>query len=720
MTTPRFSTGIASVRYLPSATVLTSSGSTTREVVEGEAPGGTYRIRGIATRTRTPLQLDTGDIVTVLWQRGAPFMILDLASRKGPGTDEPFGNPPIIEELFITNDETVTPNRREVWFRNAKIVANLKLRAGLPDNPDEVKWGSRGDSFFVRVGSKYFTYTFPRPGGTRGLDIALTRAPKPKLKKQEFPWTNSTLIAKVTYNATVTVDTPCVWSFSTEDNTFTADVASTLTRSSSKSQVYELRFTEAANIEVVDASLDYKHNLILTISAGVPDFVQPPPSDIVAKVQARDLVSFDPQCILNGPGSPWFAATMNVDSLTAVVNVTEARVVWSTALAETVLNRVQRQQDSGTGGLFAAGVVGMSVQLNQGENTNFAPTSGIAPTETTITGPDGPIPVNIAFADVSLPRDGLGALHIFNTPALAFLNLPFPIDSGDVSVPSTWYGGQPGTPVPFGSRGSLNELGFPNPGFANVFLRYSITDTTTRRGNILRIRPIRYLPHRTRVGGDIYLFVNCIEIVGNSTGEEQFSIWKYTTDTNKAVAIFNWVPIDSTSTGISTGVIDGASLRHLLWFMRLSFGSEPDPFTKQFVVRLSGVVEVGTALSGASKILVDATVPEEDPTPTSVLNFLKHQWRLPRPDLLYVLDGTDEKIKNKFITGWTKAAITLDPLIPKEDTRLRGKGFLKKLPTNVVPLTGSEDGFPVERGLAPSIRALQSRAALGSRFLDDK
>src|SRR5262245_58438082 len=83
VTTPRMITAVGDVRPIRPTLQPTNAETVTEEVVEGEAPGGRYLIRGVATPTRIPTPLNEGDLVTVMWRRGAPFIILDAKGRKG-------------------------------------------------------------------------------------------------------------------------------------------------------------------------------------------------------------------------------------------------------------------------------------------------------------------------------------------------------------------------------------------------------------------------------------------------------------------------------------------------------------------------------------------------------------------------------------------------------------------------------------------------------------
>lgn len=147
MPTPRFTPQVRSIQPEPRPAEQGGQTITTEIVEVGEGLSG-YLIRGFSTPTRAGLILNDGDLVSVLWQQSKPFMILNLQSSKGPGTDEPFGGGPVVEELFIIGDS----GKKEVYFRNDKQVTNLKLRIVLGEDPVDVRWGQDMNNFVVVTG----------------------------------------------------------------------------------------------------------------------------------------------------------------------------------------------------------------------------------------------------------------------------------------------------------------------------------------------------------------------------------------------------------------------------------------------------------------------------------------------------------------------------------------------------------------------------------------
>lgn len=736
MPTPRFVTSIANVHPLSGSRQATSSGTTTSEPIEGEGPNGTYIIRGMATPTRTPTQFDVGDIVTVLWQRGLPFMILDMASRKGPGTDEPFGDPFVVEELFIATDPKT--GKKEVWFRNALMLVNMNLRAKLPNDPEQVKWGARGDSFFVRVDTKYFIFRF-----TRGrLDETMKSAPKPKLLRSEFPWSKMPLLSTITYTADVTLHTPNIWS--TLNQTVTgpggAMVTTTLLdggaatgieRGSTKTAVTELRLTEALApfFTITDADLDWKYNLILVIVFRPSGLVSPPVEASLPKVAAKayerhenptgnvisetgDPTALSQQCVLNGPGGQgWNAQSIDGDDHAIIVNATTGAVLWSSIpLAKTVsLTSTQFTTDAAVATFadaisveqFFLGITRRDVSGSQGTNTIFSQPLFGAP----------PVDANAGFVDVAVPSITVGNRAIFDPIAIAFLNFPDPIVGPEVDIITTAY-----SHVPFANRGTQID-GVNQPGMLNLYAKYLIHNDTTPRGNRVRLYPLQYLPRRSTNFGDLFLFALCdgLSSSGN-TVSRKFSMWKYSTDTKKAVALMDWTnePIENNSS-FGNPVLIGVSLRHIMWMVDTISGSEPTILERKRIF-LTGIVGTAGTL-GATKTLLDLSWNIFGSQPPAIAAFLARPWEVVRPDLLYMLDDPDKKVSTKFLIGWDAKAITLDPAKLVPDVLLTNAGKLKALTAGVLPQFDPELNL---RNTNPSVRALVSRSRLKSRFLPDK
>src|SRR5690242_12248978 len=159
MPTPRFAPQVQ--RLEPMAVSPESGGDTITEepvIVSGNG----YTVRGFPVATRTNLALNDGDVVHVLWKNGTPFMILDAQGRHGPGTDEPFGGGPVVEDLFIARrpDDGVNV----LWFRNFDQCRPLKLDVlgVVAADIGTVKWGPSQDRFIVQAGAKLHAFKFDR------------------------------------------------------------------------------------------------------------------------------------------------------------------------------------------------------------------------------------------------------------------------------------------------------------------------------------------------------------------------------------------------------------------------------------------------------------------------------------------------------------------------------------------------------------------------------
>lgn len=157
----------------------------TVEAIESVNP---YTVKGQAANTRGPLELGVGDLVSVMWQIGQPPMILDVRTRKGAGTDEPFGGGPVVEELFIAprpGDAVL-----DVWFRNFDQCRPLRIPELVPGigGPSTVKWGPANKHFLLRAsgdpeaGGGFYVFEFQREpfkpfkkGGNAQVKVRLKR-----------------------------------------------------------------------------------------------------------------------------------------------------------------------------------------------------------------------------------------------------------------------------------------------------------------------------------------------------------------------------------------------------------------------------------------------------------------------------------------------------------------------------------------------------------------
>ena len=151
MPTPRYSPAVSAASAPKAQSPQATNYAITTETVEGDAGGGRYLIRGTAIPARGSLQLATNDRVAVQWRGGLPLVILNLQSRRGPSTDEPFGGGGIVEELVIA--ARLVDGVVDVHFRNDRQVTPLKVREMLPSDPVAVRWGANERSFVVQTGN---------------------------------------------------------------------------------------------------------------------------------------------------------------------------------------------------------------------------------------------------------------------------------------------------------------------------------------------------------------------------------------------------------------------------------------------------------------------------------------------------------------------------------------------------------------------------------------
>lgn len=192
MPTPRFTGATRDVKRAAPTAAQSSGYKITDETVV-VAPGGQYLVRGAVTRTRSPLSLRDGDVVSVLWRGGKPFMILNMTRRHGPGTDDPVPGESVVEELFIATD--TESGKKDVFFRNFNQVTSLKIRPALPGDPVYVRWGRRADSFLVQTGTgggpKYHVFLVGTGEGEkfvgRGVRKVILRKATAKLVRSYDP-----------------------------------------------------------------------------------------------------------------------------------------------------------------------------------------------------------------------------------------------------------------------------------------------------------------------------------------------------------------------------------------------------------------------------------------------------------------------------------------------------------------------------------------------------
>lgn len=655
--------------------------------------------------------LRAGQKVAVAWEKGRPVVaIAHTAKRSGAPVPLPRTPEPLIEVLFIAGP----PGAREIYFRNDQQVTALGIRPQLIADPDEVKWGTRGDDFLVRVGSLYYTFTFDR----NDLDDPLLAAePEPKLLKLERPWDGETLLATVQHDVSRTVETPCVFfsEVSTLDDglggvdhlTGTGGLASPLVRTASFSGTGALRLTEAAvsngNITVLDAALDFAHNLILTVRLHLLGEYTPLPTSSVKEVATKiydrqeeppgtvisesgDSSALDGQPDLGSVDIPLGSTVPDGDTYAVAVNVTERSVVWKSILSAPVLTE-DWHTFTNLAGAEARDITILPLALpdHRGvtgqQKLNQFPTAN--PTSPTPSGADTYLP--IAYAS-----EALRYLHAIDSTTLGFLAL------GDLVAERTsdalvLYG------AVFGSVGDVLVPPDDLSDLDTLAVQGTFTSHETYRPTTLFLDALRFLPHRTRTGGDLLLFARRSLHNGIVSTGTEYSFWRVDSETGAAHVIAPWTAF----AGEATPTVLGASLHHVLWTLRVR---NPANLAEQITTVYLSDTEHGT-----SKVLTTGTVTSG--VPPAIVAFLARHWATLRPDQFYLRDDADEDLTNQFLEAWTEAAVTLDLAALEADAELVDRGALDELPEGVVPVETAP--------ASPSVRALEREELLDAAGLDE-
>lgn len=661
-----------------------------------EVRGVRLPVAGEGLKTLRP-----GSTVAVAWKGGRPVVaIAHSARRSGAPTPMPSGIA-IVEVLFIAGEA----GARDVYFRNDQQVTKLEIRAQLAGDPEEVKWGARGDDFFVRVGGQYYTFLLDR----NDADEPVTSEPEATLlRPPEQPWDGETLLSTMTHNVSRTVDTPCV--FFSEVSTFddgiggvdhltgTGGLASSLVRNASFIGSGELRLTQDAagdgHIEVLDAQLDHEHSLVLTlklrlfgtytprptgsvkeVATKVYDRQEQPPGTVVS--ESGDSSAIDGQPDLGSTDIPLGSTEPDGDTYAAIVNVTKRTVVWKSILSTPVLTEAWHTYTN-LAGAEARDITTLPLVLPDARRVTGQQKLNQFPTAnpTTPTPPGG----STILLPITYAAEALLNLQAIDTAKLGFLTL------GDLvaeltTSPLVLYG--------TGGVGAVGDVTIP-PGSPSdlqlLIVQGTFTEHRTYRPTTLFLDALRYLPHRTKPGGDLLLFARKSLHNGISQTGTQYSFWRVDTVTGAAKVIAGWTAF----AGEATPTVLGASLQHVLWTLRVR---NPLNLIEQITTVYLSDTEHGT-----SKVLVTGTVTSGE-VPPAVAAFLARSWEVLRPDLLYLLDDADPDVSNEFLEGWTEEAVTLDPAAPEVAGDLAGLGALAELPEDIVPVATPPGD--------PSVRALE-------------
>jgi hypothetical protein len=640
-------------------------------------------VAGEGARTIHP-----GQMVAVGWENRRPVVaIRHTARRSGAPTPLPTGLA-IVEVLFIAG----APGARDIFFRNDSLVTKLEIRAQLAGDPEEVKWGARGDDFFVRVGLRYYTFLLDR----NDADDPVTSDPEATLlRPPEVPWDGETLLSTMTHSVTFQLDTPCTFKtvvqtidfapFAPDSHVETAGLASTLSRSASYSAAAAVKLTQDTVdfgiIAVLGAELDWEHNLILRLRVrlSTPGSPFPRPTGSVAGIATKHYEqhenppgtivssSGDPaaqsgQPTLGGTPIPLGSSAADADDYGVLINLTQRSIVWSSLLpAPTLTEDVLHTSAPASARLID------HTELNAppfGANTRDLAADhldNLVPFPNLTTPPAG-----AALLPVSYASRLVTSLQAIDLSRLGFLGL----SAGDLEatlIPATFTRYS----IVFGSNGSN-----PDPdsleGFTGAAIEATFTDESSYRPTMLFLSALLYLPHRTKAGGDLLLFARKSLSNGISGTGAQYSFWRVDVESGVAKVIAPWTPF----TGEATPTVLGASLQHVLWTLRVR---NPANIIEQVTTVYLSDTERGT-----SKALLTGTATSG--VPAEVAAFLERDWQVLRPDLLYVLDGTDPDLANQFVDAWTDEAVTLDPAHPETASEFADLGELADLPEDVIPL----------------------------------
>jgi hypothetical protein len=140
---------------VPSPPPAAPEGAVTWETVQEREENGRYRVRGRALATVGAIPYRPGDRVPVLWQDGAPRVILGHSWRRAQfGPSLRLDAQGIVEELAISNLDARGAN---VWYRNHEKTVKLDVLRFLGGHaPQVVKWGYDGNSFAVQCAEGWY------------------------------------------------------------------------------------------------------------------------------------------------------------------------------------------------------------------------------------------------------------------------------------------------------------------------------------------------------------------------------------------------------------------------------------------------------------------------------------------------------------------------------------------------------------------------------------
>jgi hypothetical protein len=643
--------------------------------------------------------LRVGDQVAVSWQRGQPVAaIRHSARRSGAVTPLPRIAPSLIEELFIVG----AVGSRTIYFRNANLSTLLTLsngttiRQAMEADPDEVKWGTHEDAFFVRAGFIYSIFTLDRSAPGRPFESP----PVATLLRTEQPWDGNILLASISASATGQWVTHSAHSDrdaqadaykpsegpDTSSIVQTVTVGDSLTRSDGIGYTQDLRVTEAhvedEDIEVTNAYLDPVNNLILSLTFRADDLVPQPPA--VGVYQGIDTRSFHEQINIGDlpPSDPplgdptacdgifleavadvaWQAPSPDGDLHTVIVNLTQGRVVWRSCVPTATLT-----SESETLTPFAAS----SHSFSRGTNHGFPDPPGIGSTitlEDCFTGPSSPPnfagnpnvptsgqPLGAIFLDYAATTKDLHHLHVVDPALLTLVGVTTALETAASSTQVLY------TNQSIGQVMSYSTPPVPDPlPIGECWGRVTFSESATVRTCYVEFEILDYLPSLTTVDqGEIFLrgFQEIFaEISGISARETSnlHSLWRINLTTGQVVAIQPWTAAVATLYqttfpfvrlfGSTYFHILGVSPTFVLWIRFHDLSSSVTNWTVYLTHAIPGQPSLGTST-------VFEVTNNGSTVPPEFLSFLNEDVQLLWPDVVFYPPNT------RLLESWTRQKV---------------------------------------------------------------
>lgn len=450
-----------------------TSDAITVETLQAVRANGRGVVLGVELPTAGPARLTAGQLVHVGWKRGRPVVILAGKVRRAqfPDVSEGGAAGGVVEELFIALSPLT--GLVDVWFRNDQQVTNLNIRSVLPADPEYVKWGSRGDAFFVRTPThRYHVFSL-----NRTVDVAIGAAPvTATFVRTDSPGVTDLPLVTVTITKTndgtehdiqfevVTTGTDDqgnpIYAATPTEKLYGSQSAITVTRTIPLRTAFLA--TDSGNPfggeEILEALLDDRRHLLLLLRAQIGSLAQqvdPLPPSIIGTLE-RVVGTETPPTAEVGFAIPCAFAT-TIGSITGpgistpilgkplfLVDVTAGLVLWRSCEDPVTLTIVQGDEASGfalnrlDGGVAVPPCDALSLRALSGANSqaiapDMYPSFRIMSRENwdpqVAAGNDGFTPLGASFLDVTLTS---GPKSFTVTGAMNRTDLPF------LPAPSAW------------------------------------------------------------------------------------------------------------------------------------------------------------------------------------------------------------------------------------------------------------------------------------------